>query len=192
MAAAANAGRGALGASGSLASTTKSARAGAKPAGKAADNLTRAGLKQKAIALRRDIELKLTAIQQLEDSIASQTEDAHALSTLLAERHDAVAALEMQATSVQREINTALYEKQKAVETISALARLLQRFELLEAGKMPPLTADEASRVLERLAQAEEMQRNVRKLVMRLATEHADLAEVLDRVAQLIDIAPRL
>jgi hypothetical protein len=103
-----------------------------------------------------------------------------------------VAGLESRAAAIQRATNAALYEKQKGIEAVAALTRLLQRFTALEAGKLPGLTHAEADKVGRGLAEAEGARRGVSELVGTLAAQHADLAEVLNRVAQLVDIAPGL
>jgi len=103
-----------------------------------------------------------------------------------------VAALEGRAAGIQRATNAALYEKQKGIEAVAALTRLLQRFTALEAGKLPGLTSAEADKADERLAEAEGARRSVGDLVSTLSAQHADLSEVLNRVAQLVDIAPDL
>jgi hypothetical protein len=123
---------------------------------------TKVGLRHRAGQLRKEIEAKL----HLSD--------------------------EVEVTAIQKTINACLYEKQKGVETVSALTRLLQRLEALETGRLPPLTAEESTKVLDKLAEAESSRNSVRRLIAQLAGAHTELAEVLNRVSQLIDIAPGL
>lgn len=160
--------------------------------GTAGDAGTRLGLKQRAAALRADIEEKMKIVATVENALEARQADARALAAAVEHRGSEVAALEAATAAAQRAINAALYEKQKGVEAVAALTRLLQRLEALESGKLPRLTGDEASRARERLAQAEASRDAVRRLVSGLGQRHSELAEVLDRVAQLVDIAPPL
>lgn len=184
MAAAAATGKGVLAASGKLGST----------AGSAADSasMTKVGLKQRTLTLQRDIEARLKQAEEVETALAAKMEQAASLAAAVKTKTEEVTALETRAAGLQRAINAALYEKQKGIETVSALSRMLQRMEALEAGRLPSLTSDEALRVSERLAEAEGVRENVRRLVRTLSLRHSELADVLDRVAQLIDIAPPL
>ena len=174
----------ASGASGSGTGTGTGAAAGQLAAS------TRVGLRQRAAALRAEVEERLAAVASVEAGLAARGDEARTALAAVEERGAAVAAAEAEAAASQRAINSALYERQKAVETAAALQRLLQRLEALEAGKLPRLTGDEASRVADRLHEAEAGRAAVRALVAQLAAQHGELAEILDRVAQLADIAP--
>lgn len=134
----------------------------------------------------------MKVVATVENALEARQADARALAAAVEHRGSEVAALEAATAAAQRAINAALYEKQKGVEAVAALTRLLQRLEALESGKLPRLTGDEASRARERLAQAEASREAVRRLVGGLAQRHVELAEVLDRVSQLVDIAPPL
>jgi chromosome segregation ATPase len=184
LAAASSHGRGVLGGG------SKGAGLAATNKGGSGDAQTRVGLRHRAAALRQDIATRLAQAEEVEAAIAARGAEVAALQAATGERGAELAGLEARAGELQRGINTSLYEKQKGVEHASALARMLQRFEALEAGRLPPLTADEAAHVRERLREAEAARDGVRAMVAALAAQHTELAEVLDRVAQLTDIAP--
>lgn len=147
---------------------------------------------QRAAGLRQEIATKLAQASELEAALTSRAQEASEAAALVAERGGAVDTLEAQAAALQSAINVSLYEKQKGVEQVAALTRLLQRLDAFEAGRTPPLTAEEAARIGERLREAEVARDRVRALVQNLSLAHADLAEVLHRVGQLIDLAPAL
>lgn len=151
-----------------------------------------APLQQRAALLRQEIATKLAQASELEAALLSRAQEASAAAAVVSERSAAVDSLEDQAATLQSAINVSLYEKQKGVEQVAALTRLLQRLEAHEAGKAPPLTSEEAARVGERLREAEVARDRVRALVQNLSLAHGDLAEVLHRVGQLIDLAPAL
>ena len=149
-------------------------------------------LQQRAAALRQEIATKLAQASELEAALVTRAQEAAEAAAAVAERGGAVDALEARAAALQSAINVSLYEKQKGVEQVAALTRLLQRLEAFETGRAPPLAAEEAARVGERLREAEVARDRVRALVQNLSLAHGDLAEVLHRVGQLIDLAPAL
>lgn len=140
--------------------------------------------------MRAELQERLDAAASLEEALAAQQGELASLLEALAARGADVSAAEARAASIQRAINACLYEKQKGIEAVAALTRLAQRFAALEAGKLPPLTGAEAARISDKLSEAETQRGHVRRLVTDLAAQHTDLGEVLDRVAQLVDIAP--
>ena len=149
-------------------------------------------VQQRAATLRQEIATKLAQASELEAALFTRAQEAAEASAAVDDRSSAVDALEEQAAALQSAINVSLYEKQKGVEQVAALTRLLQRLDAFESGKAPPLTAEEATRVGERLREAEVARDRVRALVQNLSLAHGDLAEVLHRVGQLIDLAPSL
>lgn len=153
---------------------------------------TRLGLRHRATTLRKEIEARSGAAADVEAAVADKEAAAQEMLAAVTEHAAAVAELEGRAASKQRAINAALYEKQKAVEAASLLGRMLQRLEELETGRLPPLTTDEALHAVDRLRDAEGARAKVRALTVHLAAAHPELLDVLDRVAQLIDIAPTL
>jgi chromosome segregation ATPase len=153
---------------------------------------TKVGLRHRAGQLRKEIEAKLHLSDEVEEALVAKQAEVEEVLSLVNDKADDVRQLEAQVTAIQKTINACLYEKQKGVETVSALTRLLQRLEALETGRLPPLTAEESTKVLDKLAEAESSRNSVRRLIAQLAGAHTELAEVLNRVSQLIDIAPGL
>lgn len=158
----------------------------------ATDAMTRVGLKQKAVVLRRELEQKVNQLSELETALASKTAEAQQIMEALSAKAEQTGRLQNQLSDAQRAVHQAVYEKQKGVEALASLNRMLDRFAALEAGRLPLLTATEASRIWDRVAEAEASLESVRALVGHLMSEHEDLHEVLDRVNQLIDLAPEI
>jgi coiled-coil domain-containing protein 40 len=152
--------------------------------------LTRAGLQQRAATLREDIATKLAQAEELDAVLRARMDEAARFSGEASERAEEVGELEAAAGGLQRTISAGLYEKQKAIETLQGLARMLQRFEALEGGKMPGLTSDEAARVRDRLREAEGARDAIRVIIESIAAQHVELAEILERVASLTETAP--
>lgn len=160
--------------------------------GKAGDALTRIGLQQKASLLRKDISGKMASAQDMQAALEETRSSLQAVSQAADSRIEQVQMLEARAVAIQRDINAALFDKQKAVEHVAALIKLLQRLEALDAGKLPPLTQEEQLHARSRLAEAELARDAVRDVVARLAEMHTDLADVLGRVSQLVEVAPTI
>lgn len=152
--------------------------------------LTRVGLQHRATALRKDINTKLSQAEEVESQLAGRMEAARGLSEVVQQRSSEMQQLEERSLELQRSINVGLYEKQKAIERMQGILRMLQRFEALDSGRMPGLTSDEAAHVRDRLREAEMARNAIRAIIDRLAQQHGELAEILDRVAQLMDTAP--
>jgi chromosome segregation ATPase len=185
--AAASMGKGAAASTGSVGATLRGLTT-AKASESGA--LTRVGLQQKAANLRKEIATKLAAAEELDAGLADKLQRAGALAEEVGGKTGEVEELEERARALQRAINAGLYDKQKALERLQGVLRMLQRFEALEAGRMPGLTADEAAHVRGRLREAETARDAILAILDTLAAQHAELADILDRVAQLTATAP--
>jgi len=160
--------------------------------GKASEGatLTKIGLQQRAAALRKDITTKLAQSEAMDQQIQARQEEAQNISNTLQLRTNEVERLETRATQLQRAISDSQYEKQKAIERLQGLMRMIQRFDALENGRLPGLTADETNHVRERLQEAEGARDAVKIIIDQISAQHIELAEILDRVKQLSDTAP--
>jgi chromosome segregation ATPase len=154
--------------------------------------LTRVGLQHKASTLRKTVATRLAQSEELEGAPARAGDAARAVSGEAAARQAEIDALEERARSLQRDVHVASYEKQKAIERLQGVLRFHQRLEALDAGKLPAVSGEEAQHVRARLHEAEVARDTLQAVIDQLAAQHADLAEVLARVAQLTEVAPAL
>jgi len=189
MAAASAVGKGSVAASGGSMRGSSSAGGGKASEG---DALTRIGLQQRAEALRREIEAKRAAAEDMGATLQGTLAESVAITGAASSAAAQVEELEARAAALQAAVSASLFEKQKAAEAAGALAKLHQRFDAFDAGKLPALTAEEASHVRTRLAEAEGHRDSVREIVAALGSAAPELVGVLDRVAQLCDAAPTL
>ena len=100
-----------------------------------------------------------------------------------------VTRLEEEANEQQRQINTALFEKQKNIDKNTSLQRKINKFSaLLEASPKTLSNKHTIESAEENLESANSYRDTVRAMIGELAEEHGELTSVLERVAQLLDM----
>jgi len=96
--------------------------------------------------------------------------------------------LEQNAEDLQRAINAALYDKQRGIEALAAAERMAARYEALADGRRPPIAEQLRESVLNTLEKAAGTRTALRQMIHKLAKDHPEMEEVLQRVSQLTEI----
>ena len=149
---------------------------------------TRAGLKRKLGSLKQNLKNLAVDTAGYEEAIRVKQAELNEVTAEVDARAQGYAELEQNAEDLQRAINAALYDKQRGIEALAAAERMGARYEALMSGRRPPMTEQQTESVLTALENAAATRTSLRQMIHRLAKDHPEMDEVLQRVSQLTEI----
>lgn len=149
---------------------------------------TRQGLKKKLMGMQQQLKGTRVDTAGYEEAIRVKQAELDEVGKVVEDRAAMLSELEVHAEDLQKAINTALYDKQRGIEQLTAQQRMAARYEALSSGRRVPVTEHQRESILQAVERAETTRSSVREMISKLAKDHPEMEEVLERVAQLTDI----
>ena len=150
--------------------------------------MTQAGVKKQATSLKKALKSATVDVKGYEEALELKRKELDELEASVSRKTEVLDSVEQEAAALQRDINATLYDKQRGVEELAAVQRMLNRHEALARGHRAPLSDEEAATVEDELEDAMAQQDAVRLVIHGLTEAHPAMEEVLQRVAQLLEI----
>merc|ERR1719453_520142 len=149
--------------------------------------LSKAQLSKKLAGLKRSIKDTAQTTAEYTAAIAERQSQIDAMTSELEGSTAQYGDLEEKLNSLQVDINTQLYDKQRQAEAHAKRQRMLRRYQALEQGRRKPVAESESTIIERQLAECNGEKAKVKDLIgaMREKFEHLD--EVLGRVLQLAE-----
>lgn len=185
MAAAAQTGKGLTNAAGKINSRTLSATSN-KPS--ASSSHTRIGLRHRSNALRADIASRFTVLSDLQDNLDALNEESNLLESMSMEKEQIMHDMKQKVESYHSELNDSFFAKLVAEECIRFVQRMLQRFQAIEAGRLPQLTSVELNQSSKRFLEAQLASEIISTAVETFRMNYTILDSVFEKVSRVLEI----
>lgn len=148
--------------------------------------MTQAELQRKLKIERKEAKQYSQECLEYERGIAERLQDSENMSLELEKASNQFAEVEDALTLKKRDINEALYQKQRNIETLNRTHALASKY--LEFAKAPavdaPVSREEADIMLE---QSQDQIETIRQTLKNMEGSHPHLQEILERVAKLLE-----
>ncbi|CAK5184948.1 unnamed protein product [Aphanomyces euteiches] len=153
--------------------------------GKKESDMTQASLLSKVATLQNKARQATKETAALEKSIKQRSIQSEEIAFHMDKISQDLKNQEERATTLQRTINQALYDKQRCIDTEARKQRLLKKWEQISQGKgFDPTDEDKIMRDREKAANDT---KKIREMIETLQAQHPHLNEVLSRVALLAE-----
>jgi hypothetical protein len=147
--------------------------------------ISQQSLKKKLSTAKENYASISTDVRSFESAVKQKMTELEDLGALLEAISKEYSAYENTANSLQSQISSTLYMKQRAIDQSNKFGRIFKRYEDVQEGRAPPVKVSETEEVEEEAAKQEEVGRQIHDCVRKLQSEHAPLKEVLERVNNL-------